>query len=166
MTHQPHHPRARRLVTDLKLQPHPEGGWYGEVFRSAGRVQADAFPGPRAYLTSIAFLLTDRDLSRWHRLRSDEMWHWYEGDPLELLTLGDGDAVPRRARLGLLAGGAGPFAAVPAGTWQAARTLGAYTLVGCSVGPGFEFEDFEMARNVPEAKARFATLGDEAAALL
>jgi uncharacterized protein len=162
----PIHPRARRLVTDLHLQPHPEGGWYGEVFRSAGLIHADTFDGPRAYLTSIAFLLTDRDVSRWHRLRSDEVWHWYEGDPLELLMLGDHDAAPRRVRLGLLAGGSGPFAAVPAGTWQAARTLGTYTLVGCTVGPGFEFADFVLARNVPEAKERLTAMGEEVARLL
>lgn len=162
----PVHPRARRLIADLRLQPHPEGGWFAELFRSARQVRTDGIEGSRASLTSIAFLLTDRDVSRWHRLRSDEVWHWYEGDPLELLLLGEHDTAPRRSRLGLLAGGSGPFAAVPAGTWQAARTLGAYSLVGCTVGPGFEFADLVLARDVPDAKKQLAGFGPEVAALL
>ena len=126
--------RAQQLVDSLALQPHPEGGWYAEVFRSSERVTRHADGAERSALTTIYFLLVAGTYSRWHRVASDEVWHFYDGDPLELFVgeeriVLDGD---RRVHV------------VPARAWQAARPLGAYSLVGCSVAPGFEFDDFEM----------------------
>ncbi len=138
------HPRAEALVRELGLQPHPEGGFYREVFRSARRVQPfDARPA-RSALTLIYFLLADGGISRWHRVASDEAWSWVEGDPLELLRIPRAlDGVSRQV---VAAPGEGveALAVVSAGEWQAARTTGAYTLVTCAVGPGFDFADFRM----------------------
>ncbi len=136
--------RADDLIAALSLQPHPEGGWYAEVFRSpSGVTPADA-RGARSALTTIYFLLTAGQVSRLHRVRSDEAWHYYEGDPLELrVSCGDWLAGERRV-LGPLGPEVSPVHVVPAGWWQGARPLGAYTLVGCTVGPGFDFADFEL----------------------
>lgn len=121
------------------MQPHPEGGHYVEIHRSAA-------------LTSIFFLLSDGEISRWHRVRgSDEAWHFYEGAPLELLTAADSfDRIERHA-LGPVREGQRPVHVVQAGVWQAARTTGEYTLVGCSVGPGFDFDRFDLLRDDAEA---------------
>lgn len=133
------------------MQPHPEGGHYVEIFRSAS-------------LTSIFFLLSAGEISRWHRvLGSDEAWHFYEGDPIELLTAEPGFARLERRVLGPVGPGQRPVFVVPGGVWQAARTTGAYTLVGCSVGPGFEFANFEMLRDNPEAAAIVRQRPDAAA---
>src|SRR5829696_6781974 len=137
------HPRAASLIATLELQPHPEGGFYREIFRSAAYVTPADERGPRAALTTIYFLLPDGAHSRWHRVASDEVWHLYEGGPLELLELtAAGDALARH----LLApvGTGTPVCTVPAGAWQAARSLGGYALVGCTVGPGFDFADFTL----------------------
>jgi predicted cupin superfamily sugar epimerase len=130
---------AERIVERLGLSPHPEGGWYRETWR--GR------PGPdgRAVGTSILFLLAAGRPSRWHRVDADEVWAWHGGAPLELRISPTGVAVERTV-LGMdLAAGERPQAVVPAGAWQAARTLGEWTLVGCAVAPGFEPEGFELA---------------------
>jgi len=123
---------ADRLIELLDLKPHPEGGHFRETFR-------DGNPG-RAHSTAIYFLLKAGEESRWHRVDAAEVWHFYRGAPLELCigkqayVLGsDIDAAQA------------PQIVVPAGAWQAARSLGDYTLVGCTVAPGFEFDHFEMA---------------------
>ena len=127
------------------LAPHPEGGFYREVHRSASRVRADDARGERAAITTIYFLLTAGAASRWHRVDSDEVWHFYEGAPLELLELDARATTFVRHRLGAVDGMLQrPVYTIPAGAWQAARSLGDYTLVGCSVGPGFDFADFRM----------------------
>jgi hypothetical protein len=146
------HSRAAELIRTLSLRPHPEGGHYGEVFRSSRRVRALDRDVDRAALTTIYFLLTAGEHSRWHRVRADEAWHWYEGDPLELLRLDD--AGLSSVRLGPAAKDTRPVVVVVAGCWQAARTLGEYTLTGCSVAPGFDFEDFSLMAQVPDAAAR------------
>lgn len=134
--------RAADLIAALGMQPHPEGGHYVEIYRSP-------------VLTSIFFLLRDGEISRWHRVRgSDEAWHFYEGAPLELLTAAGGFDHLERHALGAVGEGRRPVHVVPAGRWQAARTTGAYTLVGCSVGPGFDFEHFDLLRDVPEEADR------------
>ena len=137
--------RSHALIASLGLIAHPEGGYYREVYRSPASVKPSDRREPRSALTTIYFLLTQGQFSRWHRVQSDEVWHFYEGDPLELLEL---DAAGRslvRHRLGLVDGtGQLPVRTIPAGSWQAAQPLGAYTLVGCTVGPGFEFADFRM----------------------
>jgi len=133
-------PRARQLIDTLALIPHPEGGWYRQVFKSDERVTRLADGAERSALSTIYFLLVEGTFSAWHRVRSDEAWHFYEGDPIEVLTRADEHAMPAIAFLH-----AGQRVhVVRAGQWQAAQTIGAYTLVGCTVGPGFEFDDFEM----------------------
>lgn len=132
-------PSAEEVVRLLGLEPHPEGGFYRETYRSP------APAGARSPSTAIYYLLRAGDLSAWHRVDADEIWHLYAGDALELSISLDGHA---RAvhRLGLdLAAGERPQAVVPRGAWQSARSLGAWTLVGATVAPGFEFAGFELA---------------------
>ncbi|KXF78013.1 cupin [Paramesorhizobium deserti] len=123
----------------LAMQPHPEGGWFVETFRD------NAAAGGRGHSTAIYFLLEAGQVSAWHRVKdAAEVWHWYGGSPLEL-KLSNGDA-SRTIRLGLdLGNGERPQGVVPAGWWQTAKSLGAWTLVGCTVAPGFDFTQFEMA---------------------
>jgi uncharacterized protein len=127
------------VVAALGLRPHPEGGHYRETWR-------DAPPdGRRGAGTAILYLLAAGERSHWHRVDAAEGWHWHAGAALELDLSADGSAV-ERLRLGPdLGAGERPFALVPAGCWQAARSLGAWTLVGCTVSPAFHFEGFEMA---------------------
>jgi uncharacterized protein len=136
--------RATRLIVSLGLVPHPEGGYFGEVYRSSARVQPDDERPDRSALTTIYFLLTRGDVSRWHRVASDEVWHFYEGDPLELFVVDAAFSSVERHLLGPLDGESAPVHVVPANAWQAARTTGAYTLAGCTVAPGFEYADFSM----------------------
>ena len=127
------------LIRLLDLKPHPEGGHYCETFRDAADSQG------RAASTAIYFLLAAGEESRWHRIDSVEVWHWYGGAPLLLSALLD-DSEFVQLRLGMdLASGERPQAFVPGGTWQSAKSLGAWTLVGCTVAPGFLFEKFELA---------------------
>lgn len=130
---------AEALITLLDLQPHPEGGWFRETFRSDQRVAG------RSASTAIWYLLPAGGFSAWHRVNgADEVWHHYDGGPLTLWML-DGES-PRRVVLGSdWAAGERPQAVVPAGTWQAAVAGDAFALCGCTVAPGFEFADFEMA---------------------
>jgi len=146
--------RAATLIRDLGLQPHPEGGHYREVFRSTRGVRPDDGRHARSGLTVIYFLLADGGSSRWHRVASDEAWSWIEGDPLELLRIDEGISGCTREMLGPPGPGREGVRVVPAGQWQAARTTGAYTLVSCAVGPGFDFADFAMLSAHPrEAEA-------------
>jgi predicted cupin superfamily sugar epimerase len=144
------HPRAVALIETLQLAPHPEGGHYREIHRSTTGVSPDDGRGARAALTVIYFLLVDGEISRLHRVMSDETWHFHEGGVLELIVVEDAGPM-RTFGLGPCSESTGPVHAVPAGAWQAARTAGPFTLVSCSVGPGFEFDDFEMMRDLPEA---------------
>lgn len=145
------HPRTAELIATLDLHPHPEGGFYRELHRSMSQVTPADGRGVRAALTTIYFLLPGGTSSRWHRVSSDEVWHLYEGGPLELLEL-DADARHlERHRLGAIGDGdSAPVHTVPAGVWQAARPLGDYVLVGCTVGPGFDFADFRMLADDPQ----------------
>jgi predicted cupin superfamily sugar epimerase len=158
------HSRAAELVKVLGMGAHPEGGRFVEVFRSAARVQVVGRSVERAALTAIYFLLVAGEHSRWHRVESDEIWHYQEGDPIELLLF-DGGKV-RRQRLGSVAPETRPTVVVPAGTWQAARTTGHYTLVACTVGPGFEYADFSLAADRPEIAGRIANAGPDLARFL
>jgi hypothetical protein len=136
------HHRAQALISDLRLEPHPEGGYFREVFRSPRKVKPlDARPA-RSALTTIYFLLLKGQHSRWHRVASDEAWHFYEGDPLMVYWIDSENGVHEE----VLASGPPylPLCIVPAGCWQAAKPRGEYSLVGCTVGPGFDFQDFEM----------------------
>jgi uncharacterized protein len=143
------------LIARLQLIPHPEGGYYRELYRSAQKVNPADGRGTRPALTSIYFLLPAGAVSRWHRVLSDEVWHFYEGAPLELwMTRPDRTSIEHH-RLGALSDGHQPAVTVPAGWWQAARSEGSYTLVGCTVGPGFDFADFVLAADDPSASAGF-----------
>jgi uncharacterized protein len=125
---------ADDIIAALELKPHPEGGWYRETYRS------DAPARTRAATTAIYYLLRAGERSHWHRVDAAEIWHWYGGDPLEL-RIGR-----ETVRLGNdLAAGERPQAVVPPFAWQAARSLGVWTLVGCTVSPAFEFAGFELA---------------------
>ncbi len=136
------HPRAQQLIETLGLAPHPEGGWYRQVFRSEEHVTRHRDNADRSALTTIYFLLVEGTYSAWHRVLSDEVWHFYEGDALELLSARGADL--QSARTATRLDGDHRVHVMRAGEWQAVRPLGAYTLVGCTVGPGFDFEDFEM----------------------
>src|SRR5581483_12278695 len=138
--------RVAALVRQLRLEPHPEGGHYAELFRSELRVRPLDGRDERAALTTIFYLLAAGEISRWHRVLSDEVWHFYEGTPLELVVLSANASFVTRHRVGAPADGAEPTAIVRAGDWQAARPTGEYSLVGCTVGPGFDFADFTLAR--------------------
>jgi uncharacterized protein len=156
--------RVEELIRTLGLAPHPEGGYYREIWRTDLAVEPSDRRGRRAALTSIYFLLPEGAKSRWHRVRSDEVWHHYEGAPLELLLVPPDDMRLERVRLGPLGPEQEPVRCAPASWWQAARSLGAYTLVGCTVGPGFEFGDFELLSDrAPLADALCRALPEAAA---
>ena len=128
---------ADDLVRAYGLLPHPEGGHYRETYRH------QAADGGRGALTAIYYLLKAGEVSAWHRIDAVEIWHFYAGDPLRLELSADGVEIVRR-RLGF-GGDAEPHVPVPAGTWQSARSEGAWTLVGCTVAPAFDFAGFELA---------------------
>ncbi len=145
--------RAAALIESLGMAPHPEGGFYREIFRSALAVLPQDGRPPRCGLTAIHFLLVAGGHSRWHRLASDEIWVHLEGEPVDFWHLRGSPWEMRRLRLGPPAAGAEPLGVVPAGTWQAARPSGAYGLVACLVAPGFEFVDeLFMAQDSDEAR--------------
>ncbi|MGE0151082.1 MAG: cupin domain-containing protein [Reyranellaceae bacterium] len=130
---------AAAIIAALGLEKHPEGGWYREIHR------ARAAPGRRAAVTSIYYLLQAGERSHWHRVDAEEIWHFHAGAPLELCLSADGIASAAHV-LGVdLAAGQRPQLVVPAGTWQSARALGGFSLIGCTVAPGFEFAGFELA---------------------
>ncbi|MFH1969450.1 MAG: cupin domain-containing protein [Verrucomicrobiota bacterium] len=166
-------PTAKYWITKLALQPHPEGGYFREIYRATEQISAGALPtryqGPRAFATSIYFLLAGTQISTLHRLASDEQWHFYDGNAL-LLAMIAPDGTSREVRLGRRATAGEQFQAViPAGTWMGARLAAparlqryaqhcgqavatlqrcgrasqrGYALIGCTVAPGFEFQDF------------------------
>jgi len=130
---------ADSIIALLGLGPHPEGGHYRQMFSDA------AGSGGRAYSTAIYYLLCAGEVSRPHRIDAAEIWHYYRGAPLEL-TIASGGSPASRLVLGpAIEQGECPQIVVPRHAWQAARPLGGYTLVGCTVAPGFRFETFEMA---------------------
>ncbi|HBK46230.1 MAG TPA: hypothetical protein DDZ67_07315 [Xanthomonadaceae bacterium] len=147
-------PTATDLVARLELAPHPEGGHFRRIYESSSR-GADGRP----VLTGIRFLLARGEVSRWHRVDGDECWHWQQGAPLELLTWQPGDARVAVRVLAPDALGGAPMQVVPAGTWQAARTRGDFTLVACTVSPGFVWEGFELMAPQDAHAARLRELG-------
>jgi len=149
-------PVATSLIERLELQPHPEGGYYRELFRSTEQVTPDRHGLARSALTTIYFLLVAGEHSHWHRLLSDEVWHFIDGAPLELFWIDANLQSCDSRRLGAAAESQEPVAAVPAGCWQAARTTGSYTLAGCTVGPGFDFADFALLRDMPQKAEKVA----------
>lgn len=146
--------KARALIRRLGLQPHPEGGYYREIHRSGETVRTSR--GRRSAVTTIYFLLARGGKSVFHRVLSDEIWHYYEGAPLRLLRVGADFRTRGTVVLGPSAKGSVQAYVVPRKDWQAAETTGDYTLVGCSVGPGFDFADFAMMRDDARAMRRLA----------
>ena len=145
--------RADELVAWLGLEPHPEGGAFAEVFRSSRRVSVGG--SERSALTTIYYLLREGDVSRWHVVASDEVWHLYEGDGLELVTYDPRAEALECVTLSRISDSERAVHAVPAGLWQAARPLGDYVLAGCTVGPGFEYEDFRFVADLPVHQPAF-----------
>jgi predicted cupin superfamily sugar epimerase len=139
--------QAQDIVRHLRLQPHPEGGWYRELYRSGRQVATpDAV---RSALTSIYYLLERGQLSRWHVVDADEVWHFYGGAPLDLFAYDPAAGQLVHRQLTALGDGGEPAGVIPAGVWQAARSRGDYSLVGCSVGPGFEYSGFRFVASLP-----------------
>jgi predicted cupin superfamily sugar epimerase len=132
---------AMDVILHLDLKPHPEGGYFRETFRDARLVE-----GGRAASTAIYFLLARGQRSRWHRIDAVETWHFYAGDPLLLDVTASASGAIDHVTLGPdIMAGHRPQAIVPAGAWQAAESVGFWTLVGCTVAPGFDFGRFELA---------------------
>jgi predicted cupin superfamily sugar epimerase len=131
---------ADDVIRLLELAPHPEGGHFREMFRDDRKGD-----GQRSASTAIYYLLQRGQRSHWHRVDAAEVWHFYGGDPLLLEVAEDGGGISRLVLGPDLAAGARPQIVVPRGAWQSAQSLGAWTLAGCTVAPGFEFSGFEMA---------------------
>jgi uncharacterized protein len=133
-------PDAAAVIAALRLRAHPEGGWFTETWR------APSVDGARPASSAILYLLVAGERSHWHRVDADEVWQFAAGEPLELRTWTEGEPEVAVHRLGAdVIGGDEPQVVVPAGTWQAAHPLGAWTLVGCIVAPAFHFDGFELA---------------------
>jgi predicted cupin superfamily sugar epimerase len=151
------HERAQKLIELLSLKPHPERGYYAETYRATARVSSGAHGGERAAATAIYFLVTsEQPATCLHRLKSDEVFHLYEGGPLDVVCL-FADGSWRVSRLGLrLEAGERPQVVVPAGAWFGTELSpgASHCLVGCTVAPGFEFGDFELAEG-PELAERY-----------
>lgn len=130
---------AAEIIALLELEEHPEGGWYRQTFEDTGPT------GARAASTAIYYLLQGDERSHWHRVDAVEVWHWYAGAPLRLMLSHEGKVIDEHVLGSDLASGARPQVIVPRNSWQAARSLGTWTLVGCTVAPGFQFSGFEMA---------------------
>jgi len=142
---------AAQWISALELRPHPEGGWYRETYRAGEHTAAEHLParygGPRAFCTSIYFLLEAAQFSAFHRLKSDELWHYHAGGALQVWMIDEAGRL-RTEQVGPdPAAGDRLQLVLPAGTWFAARPLPAarYALIGCTVAPGFDFADFELA---------------------
>lgn len=142
--------KAKDWINALQMFPHPEGGFYKETYRSNENLSQDKLPnrydGQRSLGTSIYFLLTKEDRSHFHRLRSDEIWHYHQGGVVEIHMISE-DGTLSSQKLGTdIASGQHLQVVIPRGTWFAAEVIGGeYILVGCTVAPGFAFEDFELA---------------------
>lgn len=149
------HPTAADLIRSLDLAPHPEGGHFRRVYASAREVTDGGQTRPA--LTAIRFLLSAGECSAWHRVDAEESWHWQQGDALELLIYDEASGQLRRLILDAAERGA-PMHAVPAGCWQAARSLGDFTLVGCTVSPGFVWEGFALLDDASPLAAQLAAL--------
>ena len=138
------------IIEQLDLKPHPEGGYFKETYRSTGLVNADSldesYGGERNYSTCIYFLLTSESFSALHRIKQDEIWHFYQGSTIRLHMISNNGEHTEHLIGNNLSNGEVPQFVVPGGYWFAAEVIGedTYALVGCTVSPGFSFEDFEL----------------------
>ena len=155
---------AKDIIASLQLLPHPEGGWYREVYRSTDRVKRGY--ESRSATTAIYYLLEQQQLSRWHVVDADEIWHFYAGAPLELLAYDPSSRQLTRHVLDAPGNGTGAIGVIPSGVWQAARSLGKYSLAGCTVSPGFEFSGFHFVDALAGHHEHFVGELAEFAALL
>ena len=130
---------VEEIIALLELERHPEGGWYRQTFEDTPQA------GERAQSTAIYYLLEGHDLSSWHRVDAAEVWHWYAGAPLKLRLSHEGKSIDEYTMGPKLIVGPRPQVVVPRHCWQTARSIGDWTLVGCTVAPGFRFSGFEMA---------------------
>ncbi len=142
----------KEIVSRLELSPHPEGGYYKETYRSTGKISQSALPdnfnGDRNYCTAIYFLLTKNNFSAFHKIEQDETWHHYDGGTLNVHVIHPDGAYQCFALGKNFHNGEEPQFTVPAGCWFASSVANQneYALVGCTVSPGFDFEDFELAK--------------------
>jgi predicted cupin superfamily sugar epimerase len=142
--------RLHEIIHTLDLKPHPEGGFFRETYRSVGSIHQDsldpAYQGARNYSTCIYFLLTSEVFSAFHRIRQDEIWHFYEGSPIDLHVIAEDGSYSKTVIGRDIAQGQVPQFVVPGGSWFAATVIQpeAYSLLGCTVAPGFDFLDFEL----------------------
>lgn len=142
----------QQLIDLYELVPHPEGGWYKETYRSEGSISAnaltDGFKGDRSFSTAIYFLLGEHDFSAFHRIKSDECWHFYAGDPLTVYVLLNSGELSQIELGNDISKGQRFQYTVPANCWFASRpSIGSvFSFVGCTVAPGFDFADFELAK--------------------
>jgi predicted cupin superfamily sugar epimerase len=146
-------PTPQELIAKLGLQPHQEGGWFRQVYKSSTQVQAPQ--GLRSAVTTIYYLFAQERASPWHVVQSDEIWHFYYGAPCELLSYDPASRRLIRHRLTDVTGDGVQVAVIPAGSWQAAQCLGEYTVVGCTVSPGYEAQDFRWVRELAEHPSHF-----------
>jgi predicted cupin superfamily sugar epimerase len=130
---------AADVISLLELERHPEGGWYRQTFADPGA------EGERHLSTAIYYLLEGADVSAWHRVDAAEVWHWHAGAPLRLRLSHEGKVIDEHILGPDLKAAERPQVVVPRHCWQTAKCLGAWTLVGCTVAPGFQFSGFEMA---------------------
>ena len=136
--------KSSEIINQFKLLPHPEGGWFREVLRSESYITRKDGK-ERNNLTGIYYMLCENEISTWHRINfSDEIWIYLKGASLDLWCLDDGNKELIKLRID----SNNPIEMIPSGHWQAARSRGPFTLANCCVGPGFDFSDFEMLRNV------------------
>jgi predicted cupin superfamily sugar epimerase len=130
---------AADIIALLELDRHPEGGWYRQTFEDTPEA------GQRAQSTAIYYLLEGENNSHWHRVDAAEVWHWYGGSPLRLRLSHEGKVIDEHVLGPELSAGQRPQVIVPRHSWQTAKSLGTWTLVGCTVAPGFQFSGFELA---------------------
>ena len=142
--------KIEEIIKELDLKPHPEGGYFRETYRSEGEIKESSldsnFKGKRNYATCIYFLLTSGNFSAFHRIKQDEIWHFYSGSPIRLHTISETGLHSEFIIGNDLLKGEVPQLVVPSGYWFGAEVINKndYTLVGCTVSPGFDFKDFEM----------------------
>lgn len=143
---------SEEIIKKLGLEPHPEGGYFKETYRSDGTINVDsldqAYSGSRSYSTAIYFLLTSETFSAFHKINQDEIWHFYQGSPIELHTIAESGQHEEYLIGNDLAQNQVPQLVVPGGHWFAAKVVdpNSYALVGCTVSPGFDFQDFTLAK--------------------
>ncbi len=159
------HSRIEQLKKTFNLQAHPEGGYYSEQYRAAETVNSPFIGDKRACVSHIYFLLTDNDVSRWHKVLHDELWHMYEGDPLRILHFDPQHNAPlsvTEERIGDIGKEVRNdyFKLVPGGHFQAAQSTGTYSFLGCTVAPGFDFRDFSYLED-ESIKSKLLSFGKD-----